>query len=249
MKINLPLIADTLFVGICTFLLVFTLARYYLKNAAISLICGIVGGVALAVAAFFYIRRRQNKKLLYGKEAEEKRKLAMHLCLLSCADACSLIIKATGGVKRGKRIESGEKIYFPVFKAEPCDMDDLMPLIRLAAADKEKIFICNYIADNARKLAENCGIAVFDCGEVYKLLKKAEALPESYLYAEPQKLKLIKRIKLRFSRKLCLPAFWSGAGLMFMSWFTFYPVYYIISGAVLLVICVLAAIFGQPKSI
>ncbi len=249
MKINFALISDTVLTAFCTFLFVFTLVRYYTYSALIALIFGIVWGVAAGCGAFFYIRHKQRKKLLFGKEAEEKRKLAMHLCILPYDKACGIITAATGGIKKGRHIECENEIYFPVFKAEQCNMDDLLPVLRFNGNGKKKVFICNYIAENARKLAQSCGVGVWDSAEVYKKLKKAEALPASYIYAEPSKTKLFKAIKLRFSKKICLPAFWSGTALMFMSWFTFFPVYYIISGAILLAVCAAAAIFGQPRSI
>ncbi|MCD7729228.1 MAG: hypothetical protein LUI60_04875 [Clostridia bacterium] len=248
MKVNLPLICDTLLTALCAFIFFFTLVRYYTKNAVIALISGICGGVALGAGAFFYIRRKQRKKILFGREAEEKRKLAMHLCLLPSGEACSLLAKAAGGEVKGRRVESENIVCFAIFKAEPCDMDDILPALKRKCGGKDKVIACNYITENARKLAENCGAAVWECADIYLRLKKAEALPETYLYAEPEKIKLLKRIKLRFTRKLCLPAFWSGAALMFMSLFTFYPIYYIVSGAILLAVCAAAAIFGQPKS-
>lgn len=37
----------------------------------------------------------------------------------------------------------------------------------------------------------------------------------------------------------------SGAVMLFFSYFSFYPVYYIVSGSLLLVMCAAAAIFGK----
>ncbi|MCD8309583.1 MAG: hypothetical protein LUD19_06990 [Clostridia bacterium] len=249
MKFNLALYADTALAAVCAFIFIFTLVRYYTFNIAASLCAAVLCAVAAGTGAYFYIRHKQRKKLLYGKEAEEKNKLAMHLCLLPFDKACLLIISATGGIKKGKRIECENCVLFPVFKAEPCDMDDIMPALRCKSGGKDKIIVCNYITDGARKLAANCAAAVWECADLYRKLKKQNKLPETYLYAEPAKVKLLKRIKLRFSRKLCLPAFWSGAALTFMSWFTFYPIYYIVSGALLLALCAAAAVFGQSKEI
>ena len=56
---------------------------------------------------------------------------------------------------------------------------------------------------------------------------------------------MFSKIKGGFSRRLCMPAFWSGAAMLFFSYFSFYPVYYIVSGSLLLVLCSAAAIFGK----
>ena len=56
------------------------------------------------------------------------------------------------------------------------------------------------------------------------------------------------RAKLRrtFSKRNAYPFFVSGAGLLVMSLFVFFPVYYLISGSILLVVSVLIRIFGAP---
>ena len=39
----------------------------------------------------------------------------------------------------------------------------------------------------------------------------------------------------RISRKLCAPLFWSGLALLGLSYFTFFPIYYIVSGGIMLI--------------
>ena len=82
-RINLPLLLDTLFAALCTFLLFFTALRYYTKNAYIGLIFGICGGLLFGALAFLYISGKQNKSLLLSRDEKNKKLLSLHLSLSS----------------------------------------------------------------------------------------------------------------------------------------------------------------------
>ena len=82
-RLNLPLILDTLFAGICAFLLFFTVIRFYTKNAVVGLVFGLSACVLFGALGFLYISNSQDKKLLLSRDEKQKKLLALHLSLSS----------------------------------------------------------------------------------------------------------------------------------------------------------------------
>ena len=80
--------------------------------------------------------------------------------------------------------------------------------------------------------------------DFHDTLKQKNLLPEKYAYEEAKRTGLFKKIKSRFTRKLCAPLFWSGSALLALSYFTFFPIYYIVSGSIMLIIAAIALVFN-----
>ena len=242
-RLNLPLLLDTLFAALCAFLLFFTSLRYYTKNAYIGLIFGICGGLLFGALAFLYISGKQNKSLLLSRDEKNKKLLSLHLSLSSDGYIKNLFKPCLGEEAkiRGKRVICGGQSYFFNFKMQPISEDDVARVIKFKTPD-EKIIYCNGASPEAAALAEHFTVKISGIDEVFALLKKNNLLPEKYVYEDAKKVGFFKRVKSRFSRKLCVPLFWSGAALLALSYFTFFPIYYIISGSIMLLLAAVALV-------
>ncbi len=93
-------------------------------------------------------------------------------------------------------------------------------------------------------MAENFSIEIKQLDYVYALLEEKKLLPEKYIYEGAKKINVFKRIKMRFNRKICAPLFWSGAALLALSYFTFFPIYYIISGSIMLILAAVTLVLA-----
>ncbi|MDE7082209.1 MAG: hypothetical protein K2O89_00710 [Clostridia bacterium] len=244
-RLNLPLILDTLFAAVCAFLLFFTAIRFYTKSAVIGLVFGVLGGVLFGTLAYLYISGKQSKSLLLSKDEKQKKLLALHLSLSRDEDVKTLFKKCLGDDAkiRGKRVICGGVSYFFNFKMQPLTEDDVARIIKFKCDGEKKIY-CVKCSAEAAILASNFSIDIAGIDEVFSSLKKNELLPEKYVYEEAKKPNLFKRIKLRFSRKLCAPLFWSGAALLALSYFTFFPIYYIVSGGIMIILSAVALVFN-----
>ncbi len=244
-RLNLPLILDTVFAAICAFLLFFTAIRFYTKNAIIGLVFGVLAGALFGTLAFLYISGKQNKSLLISKDEKQKKLLALHLSLSRDEDVKSLFKKCLGedAKIRGKRVICGGVSYFFYFKMQPLSEDDVARVIKFKCDGEKKIY-CVKCSTEAAVLAGNFSIGIIGIDEVFSALKEADLLPEKYVYEEAKKPNLFKRIKMRFSRKLCAPLFWSGAALLALSYFTFFPIYYIVSGGIMIILSAVALVFN-----
>lgn len=244
MKALIPLIADAAFAALCSFLLFFTLVRYY-YGAGAGLAAGICAGLAAGTGAFCYIKAKQKKSCDLAACEAEAQKLAMHLALLQPEESLELFTRGIdGAATRDGYAESEDGIYFTCFTPEAADMNDIMPAAR-KITQKKKYFACCHATPACKEFAENADIKILAIGEIYNMLKEKGALPQNYLYGGKKKTKFFSRIKARFNRRICLPAFWSGSALLFFSYFTYYPAYYIVAGSLLLLLCGVAAVFGK----
>ena len=247
-RINLPLILDTLFTALCAFLLFFTSIRYYTRSVYIALGFAIAACLLFGALSFLYISKKQNKKLLLARDEKQKKLLALHLSLSSDEYISNLMIKSLpdDGEKaeiKGKAISIGDYDYFCNFKMQPISEDDVAKVIKIKS-DNKKVILCNRISAEALILCENFLIEVKQIDFIFNLLKEKELLPDKYIYEGQKKISAFRRIKARFSRKICAPLFWSGLALLFLSYFTFFPIYYIVSGGMMLVLSAVALVFN-----
>lgn len=247
-RINLPLILDTVFAALCAFLLFFTAIRYYTRSAAVALAFAIIACLLFGALSFLYISRKQNKRLLLSRDEKHKKLLSLHLSLSSDEYICNLFSKALTGEDETAEVKGGKVFtdtcaYFFNFQMQALSEDDIARVIKYDS-DKKKIIFCSRASIEAAALAENFLIEIRQIDAAYSLLKERDLLPEKYVYEGAKKISIWKRVKARFTRKLCAPLFWSGAGLLFLSYFTFFPIYYIVIGGIMLILSAVALVIN-----
>ncbi len=240
----IPVISDALLAALCTFMLAFTFVRYHF-GGAYGLAAAIPSAAAAGTLAFLYANGKRKKTSDAAALSGETEKLAAHLALLEPQKAAELFAKCLDGAEvTGNEVTTDEGVYVCDFAPEPADRNALMAAARLKTEGK-KHFACCSATPGCERFAEAAGIELICAGEIYERLKERDALPEKYLLESAGRSGIFARIKKGFSRRLCLPAFWSGTAMLFFSYFAFYPVYYIVAGSLLLALCAAAAIFGK----
>jgi hypothetical protein len=247
-KFSLPQILDSLFVSFCAFILIFTTARYLLKNAVISVIFAVVGGIFFGILAFILLRKKHGKMLLSAKDEKNKELLAIHLSLLQpqkLKEIISTLLDIHGDTSSNNRVICGEQtIYFLHFSLEKLKLDDIAEAIKLSS-DKKKIILCNNADEKNIAFADNFLIEVKSLSHIYPLFKEKNLLPEKYIFDGDKKLNAFKKIKSRFNKKLTSPLFFCGLWLTIFSFFTFYPIYYIVVGSLLLLLSALSLLISS----
>lgn len=233
-RLNFALISDVVFFTLCAFILSFTLIRYYTKNAITALIAAIGCALICGVIAFFILYTKRKKTLILSLGESERKSLSLHLSVCGVNYLNDLFESALDGTYvAGNRLQSKERLYFFNFKLSPLSPDDIAEIIKVDSVKGKCVFCCES-SPAALSLAEDFGIKVTQINEIYALLKDKKLLPEKYALGNVKKPNVFKRIKKRFNRKLCPPLFFCGLSLLFFSFFTFYPVYYMVFGGMLL---------------
>ena len=247
-RINLPLILDTLFTALCAFLLFFTSIRYYTRSVYVALVFAIAAALLFGALSFLYISKKQNRKLLIARDEKQKTLLSLHLSLSSDEYISNLMQKCLSKENERSEVKNNAIIvagcaYFYNFKMQPISEDDVARVIKVKC-DEKKVIICNRISVDALTLCNNFLIEVKQIDYIYELLNEKQLLPEKYVYEGQKKIGFFRKIKVHFSRKICAPLFWSGLALLMLSYFTFFPIYYIISGGLMLILSAVALVFN-----
>ncbi|MBP5242356.1 MAG: hypothetical protein J6Z36_01530 [Clostridia bacterium] len=236
-KIDLPLWSDTLFVFLSLWLILLCVFRYYRFALWLSILLCTLLSLLCAAGACFLLYRRRKKKFLVGRDKEEKEKLMLHLALSSEKSNKKLFapVIAEGGMPEDK--------VFLLFTMQPLSADRVAEKIRLCENGEFQIY-CNALSPEAKKLCDDFSITVTDGEAVYALLKEKNLLPDKYICGEAKKRTARERVKFSFRKKNSRSFFISGAGLLVLSLFSFFPVYYIVSGSLLLFAALAVRLFG-----
>lgn len=247
-RLNVPLVADTLLVAVCAFLLFFTAVRYYTKNAVFGLVFAVFAFFTFGALAFYAIGRKQDRKLLLARDEKQKGLLSLHLSLCTQTEILSLFSSALeNAVREGATLTDGSRRYYFSFRLRPLTPDDVAEVVKSDSGQQEKVVYCNQAGAEARQLAADFNISLKCANDAYALLKQQRLLPEKYKFEEKQRLTFFGRIRARFTRRQSVRLFRCGAALILFSFFTFFPVYYIVSGGALFVLAAVCLIFGKRE--
>lgn len=242
-KLNFALFSDVIFFALCAFLICFTAVRFYVNSALTALIFAIGGAIIAAIIAFVILYGKRQKQRLNFVNEGEKKSLSLHLSVSNTGEVKNLIKNALdGGYMGGNRLFDEQNEYFLHFKLSPLSPDDIAKVIQ-AESDKNKCVICCEVSPAALSFADDFDISVKTVGWVYNLLKDKGMLPEKYALGKVSKPTFLSRIKKRFSRRLCPSLFFCGLTLLGFSFFTTFPVYYVVSGGLLMALAAVSLFF------
>jgi hypothetical protein len=178
------------------------------------------------------LTKRQQKKQLVFYTDKAKKNLALYLSILTDAELNALLSPFAQNDEEG----------FFTFCIQPLQPDQILPTLRYQTPYK-KVLFCNLLTDEAKNLCDMFGLETRNIEQIYKLLQQDNALPQSYPFAQPTKLSGLAKVKGRFNRKLCFPLFRCGVMLLFFSFITYYPVYYLVFGGMLLLASAVMLVF------
>ena len=274
-RFDLPLWSDTVFVFSAAFLLFFCIFRFYLNGLWAAFFCALAAGGAAGTLFFLFLRARRKKKHTSEGEKAEIGKLAFHLAMDSPEHNAELIAKCLTleherGERpqnenpqceavqaappaaevpepfahiRGGRIDTENGSTYLKFQFEAVTADELSPVIR--AEGEQKTVLGASFTDEAQKLAAAFGVTLKDAAEVYTLVKESGCMPEALISPPEQKRGFRAKLAFRVRRSAWRGYLFSGAFLLLFSLFTIFPVYYVVSGGVLLAIAAAVRFFGK----
>lgn len=246
-KINLALISDALFYTLCAFLVGFCAIRFFFKSVVVAVIVAASIAVAVCLLSLYSLVKRRQKLIATTAMDGNRKQLALYLATLAPKEAALLFANALNGTyTAGNVVEDEENEYHFLFKIAPLNCDDIAAVLQNRGG-KKVVLLCNTLAPEAADFAKEFGVKVKCIGELYDLLKQSDLLPEQYAFGGLVKKGAFKKIKLRFNRKLCPSLFFSGFFLLLYSFFSFYPVWYVVTGSILTVLSAVCLFFGQSK--
>ena len=144
---------------------------------------------------------------------------------------------------RGGRIDTENGSTYLKFQFEAVTADELSPVIR--AEGEQKTVLGAAFTDEAKKLAAAFGVTLKDAADVYTLVKDSGCMPEELIAPPEQKRGLRAKLSFRVRKSVWRGYLFSGVFLLLFSLFTIFPVYYVVSGGILLAVAAAVRFFGK----
>ncbi len=247
-KFDLPLILDTLFYTACAFLLAVGILRYLRAATWIVFTASALIALAAGILSFLLIYKNHRKKGLTRQTQRERDALMLHLAL----ERTDRVIAALAAAYRadGKEAAEGEEAVtvdgtpvIPLFTMQPVSADAVAVLLR-RHGNGQFALACNGLTAEARALMSSFGRRAVEGDEIYALFARTGTTPSPLICGEIPRFKLKTKLKRTFSKANARPFFVSGSLLLLMSLFTFFPLYYLITGGLLLAVAVCVRLLG-----
>ena len=174
--------------------------------------------------------------------AATKSQMAAPAASAGSETASSAAASAESGAGGGNEVRAGEARYFLLFRLEKVTADELRPAV--VAAGRQKFALGGAFTAEAEKLAAAFGVELWDAEKVYALVQGAGAMPDP-LFAPPPAPK--RKLAFRLRRAAWRGYAFSGGFLLLFSLWAIFPIYYLVSGGLLLAAAVLVRLFGKAE--
>ena len=251
-KIDLTLVADCAFYGFAAWFLSIGLLRYFRMQLTPAAILSSLISFSVTGVVFLLSYHRRLKKRLSKKETEAQEALLLHLALEKEERVRAALLTAFLADKKTAQCQDDAlfvdgALCIPRFTMQPLSADEVARILRAHGQKSVKI-LCNSLTPEAEKLAASFGIEIMRKNEIYSLFTRTETIPSPLILAELPRKSIKRTLRRIVSKKSARPFFTSGILLLIMSLFTFFPVYYLVSGTVLMLLAVTVRSFGYAQS-
>lgn len=247
-KIDLTLVADCAFYGFAAWFLSIGLLRYFRMQLTPAAILSSLISFSVTGVVFLLSYHRRLKKRLSKKETEAQEALLLHLALEKEERVRAALLTAFLADKKTAQCQDDAlfvdgALCIPRFTMQPLSADEVARILRAHGQKSVKI-LCNSLTPEAEKLAASFGIEIMRKNEIYSLFTRTETIPSPLILAELPRKSIKRTLRRIVSKKSARPFFASGILLLIMSLFTFFPIYYLISGSVLTILAIFVRFIG-----
>lgn len=247
-KFNLPLVLDVLFYSVASWFLTLGLLRYFRLPTGICISVSLILALAVGGGVFLLLDGRHRKQALGKHEQEEREALMLHFTLekderVRAALLAAYLADGKDAHCEGDALQVDGVAVIPLFTMQPVSADAVARLIR-EYANAPFLLACNALTPEAESLLASFGKQSVSGTEIYTLLKRTDTLPSPMICGEIPRMTAKKRLRRAFSKKNARPFFVSGLMLLIMSLFTFFPVYYLVTGSILMISAVFIRAVG-----
>lgn len=247
-KIDFPLICDVLFYTACFWLFALAILRYFRMNLAIAaLIAGLIA-LAVGLTVFLISYGTHRKRTLTKRAREERDALMLHFALEKSERVRAALVEAYCAAGKQAHCSENEitvngETAIPLFTMQPVSADAVAHLLR-EHGEKPFVLLCNELSPEAEKLLASFGRKFIKGDEIYTLFSETDTTPSPLICGEIPRKTAKTKLKRAFGKQNARPFFMCGILLLFMSLFTLFPFYYLITGSVLLLCAVSVRLLG-----
>ena len=246
------IVTDILFYSAAAFLLTFTVLRYYALPLWLCIVASLFLAIAVGMIAYLVTSGKYAKKLLNRRERNAKDALILHLTLDSEQNVNRSIYQAYRASGKDIVLSTDNQLYsegkrlIPLFTMEAVSADIVASFMRKHGMTFA--LLCNKLSPDAEKLAATFEIPYILGDEIFRMFRETNTTPNPLICGELPRRTLKTKMRIAFSKQNARPFFVSGSLLLIMSLFVLFPVYYLISGAILLSCSVIVRFFGYADA-
>ncbi len=255
-NLKLSVFLDTFFVFIATLLLFYGIFLYGVGGFFIALILPTVIAITIS-SAFIIISLIKNEKSIKNNDEKLNLKSFNYTLMLTPKEEIINLFSDYYFKKNIKVVERDSYIILeeenvkivPIFDRETVTLIDILNVAKnFNGKLKTVVFGINF-EDNLLNFILETGldITLKSSLELYNLLKEENILPKSITLKKIEKQRLIYVFKEVFTKKQAKRFLITGGIIILASFFSFYPLYYIIFGGTLIITSVILRIFGKDK--
>lgn len=251
--------SDLLFAFSLSSFCVLFILRYFKIPLVLSCILAVVCGLTASFLLFLLLNKKRKLFALKKSEEAEKEALFLYLALATEQERVAFfqprlpfLLKELPQENVDEQPRQNQTLgilflqgyaFFPLFLFREITSDDVANLYQSFKSCSASILLGDKFSLDAQTLAKRLGVRFFDGNEVYRALKKHDAIPKDFPIKTTTPIKR-KRRNIAFAKSNSRRFFSSGAILLASSLFIPYSAYYIAVGCVLLITAVLVRIFG-----
>lgn len=251
-KFDLPLVADAVFYALAAGVLSFCLMRIADVSLPVSAAVSLLLLLAAGGTVFLLTKRSRDRVFLTRRQAEERAALMLHLALERrerTSAALAAAFRAEGKAVRQAEDELlvDDMPYLARFTMQPLSADEAAALLR-EYGKQPFVLLCNALTPECERLLAAFGRKTLCGDEVYELFARTQTLPSPLICGEIPRKPFKTRLRAAFRKTNARPFLVSGVLLLLMSLFTFFPVYYLIAGAALVLVSLAVRLFGHSAA-
>lgn len=248
-KFKISYVSDLIFVVAVSYISAYAAAIFYLRKVSVAIVSSAIIAAASVCAYLFILSVKNSKKNAAKINAEIADKLRTAIVALPKEKREYFAVKTLEKMQKQHSTENDEifidgyKLIFAI-KYPETDEGDILNALSLNYGLKIIIFALNY-TENARAFAKSArGVKLVDLSDVYRILSADEELLDYGFTVKREKQNIIKSLFVFDRIKARKTAFY-GLVLLFISRFTIYPLWYVISGAVFLIYSIIQVFFAK----
>ena len=257
-KFKLSIIIDTFFIFFASLFFFYALLLYGVGGYALSITLSVV--ISSIISSFYVVITLIKGERIFNIENENLliKTFNYQLFITKTKDILKLlenyyktqnkVVKLT---ENSVILEEDKIEILPIIKPEEVSLADIVWVYKNLKNDFKITILGVTFSDNALNFIEelSLNISLLKTEELYKLLKETNLLPEKIELQIIKKKRLTKVLKEVFTKKHAKRFLFSGIIITIASFFTFYPLYYIIIGGILMITSVILRVFGSHNKI
>ncbi len=251
-RFSLADVLDVLFYSLSACFIAFGVLRYFRLAVWLCLLFALLFAAVTCAGTALLLSGSRQKKVNGKREKEERDALLLHLALereerVRAELLTALVAAGREAHLQGDVLEEDGVLLIPLFTMEPLSADTIAQLLRTYGETPFTV-ACSDLSPEAEKLLSRFGKGALKGDAVYTLFASTATIPDPLICGQLPKRSVRANLRRSFSKKNARPFFVSGLLLLIMSLFTLFPLYYLITGCVLLVTAVLVRAVGFSEA-